>query len=228
MSQEFDHVHLLTFRQKAQINIQNSKKSYDLLNNKIPGKFLHVMIDINDMFVQIYKRCYLRNLFKYGTLQLQFQCFACQACFHINTIIYCIQNGIHDVRDGANTEYEEASPMQIEIVRQEIKKLYAEYGIDHESPIYNEFENDRSDHQLYRLGLRPKSNIKDDPTMYKAYQGYCRYMPSGVIFLNYWKNCKGFPEKVQLMMKEHWIEEVDYFKHLINTGRFKPLPLIGS
>jgi len=228
MSQEFDHVHLLTFRQKAQINIQNSKRSYDILNNKIPGKFLHVMIDINDMFVQIYNRYYLRNLFKYGTLQLQFQCFACQACFHINTIIYCLQNGIHDVRDGANTEYEEASPMQIEIVRQEIKKLYTEYGINHESPIYNEFEKDRSDHQLYRLGLRPKSNIKDDPVMYKAYQGYCRYMPSGVIFLNYWKSCKGFPEKVQLMIKEHWIEEVDYFKHLINTDRFKPLPLIGS
>ena len=52
--------------------------------------------------------------------------------------------------------------------------------------------------------------------MYKAYQGYCRYMPSGVIFLNYWRGRKNFPKKVQLLMKAHWLEEVDYFKQLIH------------
>ncbi len=226
MSLEFDKVHLLTFRQKGQLSIENSKKSHAVLNEKFPGKFTHTMIDVNDMFVHIYNRRYLRNLLKYRTLQLQFHCFACQACFHVNTIAYCLQNGIHDVRDGANTEYEEASPMQIEIVKKEIKKLYAYHGITHDSPVYDDYDNDRSDHQLYRLGLRPQPNIKDDPVMYKAYQGYCRYMPAGVIFLNYWKNCKGFPEKVQLMMREHWLEEVDYFKTLIQEMKNQSLPVI--
>jgi len=223
MSREFDRVHLLTFRQNGQLGIENSRKSYALLNEKFPGKFIHTMIDVNDMFVQIYNRRYLRNLLKYRTLQLQFQCFACQACFHINTIIYCLQNEIRDVRDGANTEYEEASPMQIEIVKREIKKLYADYGIAHESPVYHEYENDRSDHQLYRLGLRPQPNIKDDPLMYKAYQGYCRYMPSSVIFLKYWKSCNGFPEKVQSLMRDHWLEEVDFFKQLIDSRKHHKL-----
>jgi len=130
------------------------------------------------------------------------------------------------VRDGANTEYEEASPMQIEIVRKEIKNLYAEYGINHDSPVYSEHENDRSDHQLYKLGLRPQANIKDDQSMYKAYQGYCRYMPSGVIFLNYWRSCEGFPEKVQLKMREHWLEEVAFFKKTIDERRNKCLNII--
>ena len=137
-----------------------------------------------------------------------------------------MQNGIHDVRDGANTEYEEASPMQIEIVKKEIKKMYAGYGITHDSPIYREHKNDRSDHQLYLLGLRQQANIKDDPLMYKAYQGYCRYMPSGVVFLNYWRNREGFPEKIQLRMKEHWLEEVEFFKKIIEEQRNRDLSII--
>lgn len=216
MSQEFDTVHLLTFQQSGQVNIENSMTSFSILNEKFPGKFVHKLTDVDDMFVQIYNRRYLRNLLKYRTLQMQFACFACQACFHINTIIYCKQNNIKDVRDGANTEYEEASPMQIEIVKKEIKKLYSTYGITHDSPIYAEHSNDRSDNQLFKLGLRPQANIKDDLDMYKKYQGYCKYMPGGVLFLNYWKRCDGFPKKVQLMMREHWLEEVDFFKSLVD------------
>jgi hypothetical protein len=215
MAQEFDKVHLLTFQQNGQLSIENSKKSYMILNEKIPGKFIHNLFNINDMFIKIYNHNYFRNLLKYRTLQLQFQCFACQACFHINTIIYCLKNGIHDVRDGANTEYEEASPMQIAIVKEEIKKFYSDYGIKHDSPVYDEYNTDRSDRQLYKLGLRPDPNVKDDPILYTTYQGYCRYMPAGVIFLNYWKACKGFPEKIQMMMREHWIEEADFFKGII-------------
>lgn len=215
MSLEFDKVHLLTFQQTGQLEIENSKKSFAILNEKFPGKFQHRMIDVNDMFMQIYNRHYIRNLLKYRTLQLQFVCFACQACFHVNTIVYCKQNNIADVRDGTNTEYEEASPMQIPAVKKEILKLYTRYGITHDSPVYDEHESFRSDHQLFELGLRPQKNIKDDPVLYKKYQGYCRFMPGGVLFLNYWKRCKGFPEKVQEKMRQHWLEEVEFLEHLI-------------
>ena len=215
MSLEFDRVYLLTYKHFGQIDIEKSRNSFAVLDRKFPGKFIHSITDVSKMFLQIYNRRYFRNLFKYKTLQLQFTCFACQACFHVNTIIYCRKNNIHDVRDGANTEYEEASPMQIPMVKQEIKKLYADYGIIHDSPIYDEHENSRSDYQLFELGLRPQENIKDDQEMYKKYQGYCRFMPGGVLFLNYWKRCQGFPEKVQEKMKKHWLEEVQFFKSII-------------
>ena len=218
MSLEFGKVHLLTFKQFGLIDIENSKKSFAILNEKFPGKFKHTLIDVSDMFLRIYNRHYFRNLIKYRTLQIQFVCFACQACFHVQTIIYCLENGIRDVRDGANAEYEEASPMQIPIVKKEIVKLYADYGITHDSPVYEEHKTDRSDHQLFKLGLRPQANIKDDMEMYKAFQGYCRFMPGGVLFLNYWKRCDGFPEKVQLKMREHWLEEVDFLKSLIRQN----------
>lgn len=216
MSLEFDQVHLLTFRHFGQMNIENSRKSYAILNEKFPDKFRHSITDVSDLFSKIYNRHYIKNLFKYRTIQMQFVCFACQACFHVQTIMYCLKNGISDVRDGANTEYEEASPMQIEIVKKEIKKLYADYAITHDSPVYYEHQTDRADHQLFRLGLRPQPDIKDDMNMYKKYQGYCRFMSGGVLFLNYWKRCKGFPQKVQLKMREHWIEEVDFLKKLID------------
>jgi len=219
MSLEFDRVHLLTYKHFGQIGIEKSHNSFAILDQRFPGKFVHSITNVSSMFKKIYNRRYLRNLVKYRTLQLPFACFACQACFHINTIIYCKKHNIHDVRDGANTEYEEASPMQIPIVKQEIKKLYADYGNTHDSPIYDEHENVRSDLQLFELGLRPQANIKNDQEMYKKYQGYCRFMPGGVLFLNYWRRCKGFPEKVQEMMKEHWMEEIDFIKGLIERGK---------
>ena len=218
MASQFDKVHLLTYKQFGQIDIENSKKSYAILEKRLPGKFIHSITNVSEMFLQIYNRRYVRNLFKYRTLQIQFACFACQACFHINTIIYCKKNNITDVRDGANTEYEEASPMQIDIVKKEIKKLYADYGITHDSPVYEEYRVNRSDFQLFQLGLRPKSNIKDDEELYKAYQGYCRFMPGSVIFLNYQKKCQSFPNNVQLKMREHWLEEINFFKQLIDIN----------
>ena len=215
MAQEFDRVHLLTFKHFGQKNIENSRMSFGVLNEKFPGKFQHQIINVSELFSTIYNRNYFKNLIRYKTLQLQFICFACQASFHIKTIAYCKKNDILDVRDGSNTEYEEASPMQIKIVKEEIRKLYASYGILHDSPVYNEHESSRSDYQLFQLGLRNRPDIKDDDELYKKYQGYCKYMPGGVIFLNYWKLCKGFPEQIQIKMKEHWLEEVSFLKHMI-------------
>ncbi len=216
MALEFERVHLLTFKHSGQINIENSKQSYEILNQKFPGKLTHNIIEVDKMFHNIYNHNYFRNLLKYRTLQVQFVCFACQACFHINTIIYCLRNNISEVRDGANTEYEEASPMQIKTVKEEIKNLYKNYGINHDSPIYDEHNNIRSDHQLFELGLRPQKDIKDDMEMYKKYQGYCRFMPGGVVFLNYWKRCDNFPDEIHKKMKEHWLEEVAFFKVIID------------
>ncbi|MCK5099332.1 MAG: hypothetical protein KAR45_14580 [Desulfobacteraceae bacterium] len=222
MSLEFEEVHLLTFKQFGHVNIENSKKSFKILDEKYPEKFKHTHINVSDLFEKIYHHNYIRNLLKYRTLQMQFACFACQACFHIQTIIYCLNNDIFDVRDGANTEYEEASPMQIKKVKKEIKKLYSDYGIMHDSPIYDEHETKRSDHQLFELGLRPQPNIKDDIEKYTEYQGYCKFMSGSVLFLNYWKRCKDYPEKVQSKMWEHWLEEVDMFKSLIDEKILKP------
>ncbi|GAB6098049.1 hypothetical protein JCM14469_43040 [Desulfatiferula olefinivorans] len=216
MSLEFEKVHLLTYRHFGHVNIQNSKKSYDILNSKFPGKFIHSLTEISGLFSKLYNRNYFKNLIKYKTLQMQFPCFACQACFHINTIIYCKKNNIYDVRDGANTEYEEASPMQIKIVKNEILKLYNDYGITHESPVYDEHKAFRSDQQLFELGLRPEKNIKDNLDLYKKYQGHCKYMPGGVLFLNYWKSRNDFPETVQAKMRDHWLEELEFFKQIID------------
>lgn len=216
MSQEFERVHLLTFKHMGHMGIENSHRSFKVLNDRVPGKFKHTFVDVSDMFSRLYRHRYIQNLIKYRTLQMQFTCFACQACFHVNTIIYCLKNNIRDVRDGANTEYEEASPMQIKIVKNEIEKLYRSYDISHESPVYEEHSRNRSDSQLFELGLRPASNIKDNEAMYKAYQGYCKYMPGSVLFLNYWKRSKDYPEKVQSKMLHHWLEEVDFMKQIID------------
>ncbi len=111
MSLAFDKVHLLTLWHTGQLEIENSKNGFAVLKEKYPGRFLHRMIEVNDMFMKIYKRNYIQNPLKYRTLQPQFLCFSCYACFHVNTIVYCRENKIFDVRDGAKTEYEEASPM---------------------------------------------------------------------------------------------------------------------
>lgn len=213
---EFNSVHLLSFRHFGHVRIENSKRSFAILNQRIPGKFRHEIIDVSDTLEKIYYRKYLPNLFKYKTLLLQFTCFACQASFIIHTISYCLKNKIADVMDGANTEYEEASPMQMRKVKEEIKRLYAHYGIMHVSPVYEEYASDRSDYQLYRLGLRERANIKDDPKLYKKYQGYCKFMPASTIFLRYRTECPGYPEDIQQSMLAHWKGEVCFFRSLID------------
>lgn len=87
--------------------------------------------------------------------------------------------------------------MQIKIVKKEILKLYQDYGILHDGPFYEEHGLNRSDNHLFELGIRTVSNIKDDEGLYKAYQGYCKYMAGSALSLNYWKRCNGYPGKVQ-------------------------------
>lgn len=79
------------FKHAGHMAIENSCKSFKLLNDKKPNTFEHTFIAINSMFLELYNRKYIKNLIKYRTLQMQFTCFVCQACFHINTIIYCLK-----------------------------------------------------------------------------------------------------------------------------------------
>lgn len=212
----FDSVHLLTFRHFGHISIENSRLSFAGLDEKIPGKFVHAIIDVDDIFEKIYYHRYVRNLLKYRSLLLQFTCFACQASFQVATIVYCYKNNINHVRDGANTEYEDASPMQMMEVKKRIKKFYASFGITHDSPIYSEYETDRSDHQLFQLGLREREDVKGDPELYKKYQGYCSFMPGSTLFLRYRTRCEKYPHDVQALTHTHWLEEEEFFREVID------------
>lgn len=216
MSLEFEKVHLLTLTHSFQFDIGKSAIGFSFLDKKFPGKFKHVFIDINEILMQVYKHNYFKYLLKYRTLNMLFGCFACQAAFHASTIIYSIKNNIFDTRDGANIEYGDFSPMQVEIVNTEMKKLYADYRITHDSPIYHEHQKNRSDHQLYELGLRPEANVKSDTNTYLKYQGFCKLGSCSAVASYYLKHCKGYPESVQMRIKEHWIEMVPFLKNLIN------------
>lgn len=215
VSHEFSKVHLLTFRHFGHISIENSRRSFGILNDKYPGKFVHNIIDIDKLFETIYYRRYLANLVRYRSLLLQFTCFACQASFQVSTIRYCLDNNIFDVRDGANTEYEDASPMQMKSVKKEIKKFYNSFGINHDSPVYDEHETERSDKQLFMLGLRETPNVKDDPALYKKFQGYCSFMPGSTLFLRYRRQTPKFPSDVQQLTLEHWLNNEKFLRELI-------------
>ena len=146
-----------------------------------------------------------------------FGCFICQASFHIRSIVYCVKNNIFNVRNGANTEYSDASPMQIEIVMKEISKFYSDYGITIDSPIYNLHEEKRSDHILFELGLRKERNVKGDAETYKKYQvGTCKLGSCGGLGVQYWKRKNGYPKIVQTKLRKHWLEEIPYYKSLID------------
>lgn len=226
MSLEFEMVHLVTFTHSYQdplaqnknmiVKENKSKISFDILNNKFPKKFKHIIIDVNDLMSQMLNRHHFKNLIKYRTINMFFGCFVCQACFHIKTIIYCLKNNIFNVRNGANIEYDDISPMQIKIVIKEINKFYLDYGIDYDSPIYYNHKEKRSDQLCYELGLFPERNIKGDESTYMKYQFYCKLGSCGGMGQQYWKHCKGYPKTIQTKLREHWIEEVPYLKSIIN------------
>jgi len=216
MSQKFDTVHLITLIHSYQTDMGKSSLSFSLLDKKIPGKFKHIQMNMDEIMMQIYRYKHFKYLIKYGILNMLFGCFACQASFHVNAIIYCKKNNIFNVSDGANTEYGDSAPMQIEIVNAEMKKLYADYGIRHESPIYHEHKVRRSDQQLYELGLRPEVNEKANPELYYKYQGSCKLGSQSAIGLYYLKNRNDYPNYVQTKIKEHWIDVVPFLKNIID------------
>jgi hypothetical protein len=187
--EQFDRVHLITYRRFGLFSVTNPLINVKKLQDKFgKDKFIHTIIPVDKLFKKVSYENFLFNLIKYRFFLLS-TCGLCKLAMHIRTLIYCLYNNIAYVCDGANQGMY-LFPDQMSDVIEEIKKMYAHFKINYFNPVF-EFEGpqdidfaDRlhferipslkekhnsssyekkkktTGYKLYELGLMPSENVK--------------------------------------------------------------------
>lgn len=164
-AQQYKNVHLLSFRNSLIVDLDkipvNVQKLKDLFSE---NKFKHKIIDNENLLKKLYVGNWFRDIKKYKTYGANNVCSSCRLSMVTLTIIYCLKNDIHVVRDGANRTGFDLSQQtwSLEI----IKNFYNEYQINYESTLH---EASRNDIDLLKFGLNA-----ENPTIFYRSQPLCK------------------------------------------------------
>lgn len=188
MAEKFKRIYLITYSRFGLFSINNATTNVKKLKDRFKNThFHHHIINISRLFDYVAYEHYFHYLIKHGFFLLS-TCGLCKLTMHIRTIIFCIENGVVEVCDGANKNMY-LFPDQMASVMKEIKKMYAHFGINYTSPVF-ELENpdiggfiarlgmeempvfmekavhldkerkDTTGYKLFELGLMPSENVK--------------------------------------------------------------------
>ncbi|MFC1889582.1 hypothetical protein ACFL4G_07480, partial [Thermodesulfobacteriota bacterium] len=136
VAEAFDKVHLVTYRHSGIRHINNSTHHLSRLRELYgEDKFEHVIIDMDRLFKEVTFSRYVKNIRRYGFFNLT-TCGLCKLAMHVRTILYCLDEGIDHVVDGANINSSHF-PAQMKEVIDELRLLYAEFGITFTNPVYD-------------------------------------------------------------------------------------------
>lgn len=154
----FKKVHLLTCVTSMMYSLRKAKPNVTLLQERFgKDKVIHGFLNSNEIFETIYLSAYWRDIRRYGTYLSALVCAACSLSWHVTAIAYCLKNNINFTYDGERYEDPAIWAEQMKPVLERVKKLYKDYGIRYENPVYNV---DRTDHKLFELGLTRERNVK--------------------------------------------------------------------
>jgi hypothetical protein len=132
---EYETIHLLSYERFGIFNVNNIETNINKLKNVFGNnKFVVKRINVDKIYKLVVYENYFSNLFKYKFFNLAV-CALCKLAMHIRTIIYCTENNIDAVFDGAN-KYAVTTD-QSEDVISSIKNLYSKFNISYSAPVYN-------------------------------------------------------------------------------------------
>ncbi|HSK81715.1 MAG TPA: hypothetical protein VLQ45_35005 [Thermoanaerobaculia bacterium] len=167
VSPDYDRVHLLTFGHQMIADLDKPSHNVAKLEQALgtPGKFVHETFDITPIIRYFYEgRGYLADVKKYGTLARAGTCTACDFAMFVQTILYCLGNGIRFACDGGNRS--EFSGFLDEWGLESIQKFALSHGIEWVFPVY---DDPRCDISLLKEGLEAP-----EPTLLYGQQACCR------------------------------------------------------
>jgi len=151
----YNVVHLLTFCNGAHFNLEYAKIKVREFEKEFPNtEFRHSMIPIAYPFKK-FSLCSLeRDIEDYHT---NLVCVGCKMAMHARAVLYALENNVSLVVDGfvaRQSHFPEQDPSFID----EIHKLYAQYNITYENPLYYivKTKDDVKD-ILFRYNLSTKS-----------------------------------------------------------------------
>lgn len=188
-AEQFDKIHLITYKRFGLFSITNSLFNVKKLKRKFgEDKFTHTIIPVDKLFKKVSYENFFINFVKYRFFLLS-TCGLCKLSMHIRTLIHCLQNDIPYICDGANQGML-FFPDQMNSVIEETRKMYAHFGINYFTPVFKfegpqdiEFadrlhferipllKEEKEDsylekkklttgYMLYELGLMPSENVK--------------------------------------------------------------------
>lgn len=198
MAERSRDLHLLTFTRHGFHEIEKSATAVQRLVEKFPDvQFQHKIIDVDRLFSHLAFKDYLQRVRRFGLRMVQ-NCTFCALAHHFRALGYCLEHGIRVVADGATRELP-LLPSHMEKPIARMRALYAEYGIDYLTPVYDydipreidffdklrmekdgdtgvavDPKDNTTGQYLFRLGLLPSQNIKgsalDRSMQYRCFQ----------------------------------------------------------
>ncbi len=148
--ERFKEIHLIAYKRlgifktnRVLIIYRRFKELYQTSNLKIH------FIKIDKFYKEICYENYLDNILKFR-LKLLSVCGLCKLAMHWRTIIFCLENKIKNVYDGAHKSSEVFPAQNPDIMMKELKKLYSEFQITYSTPVYD-VENVNL--ELYKKGF---------------------------------------------------------------------------
>jgi hypothetical protein len=180
LAQQFKQVHLLTFNTSFKIftlglvssHPSNSEFNLRLLQKKF-GKaaFVHKIIEFSELRDDVYFNDYQESAKEKDFNRVNL-CPACTLSMHIETIVYCLNNNIKYVCDGANIETGQF-PWQTQTLANllEFRDFYKSFGLEY--IINPNYYHENSDNELNELGIIPDQNIRKFYPYRKKTQQFC-------------------------------------------------------
>ncbi len=189
MADQFDKIHLITYDRFAFSSVMNPMVNVKKLRDKYgEDKFDFHVIKVEKLTRFVFYERYLHNIRKHGFFLLTI-CGLCKLAMHVRTVIFCLENGIPNVCDGANQGMH-LFPAQMASVIKEYGDMYTRYGITYSNPVFKyegpqdlDFTDrlrlervlsrdkepagatatrtaNTTGRKLYELGLMPSENVK--------------------------------------------------------------------
>lgn len=136
MAERFSNIHLLTFYQGRGKNACGINDNIHSLERRfVHNRFIHKVISTTKLVRFISYNRYCRYFFKHKWLILS-TCGFTTLSWHINAIVYCLENDIEVVADGLTKELMHF-PGHMDAVIEVFRKLYDEFGIKYINPVRN-------------------------------------------------------------------------------------------
>ena len=162
-----DHlpVHLLSFKHCWMSELEKTTRAAQRFKEHVGKNVIsHHWCDITPLWRKISSEPVYASLRRCGLYTMVLKsCVACKVAMHLLTAAYCIEHKIGFVADGAHPKGAELFPEQLDKPIEVLRTFYQQYGIRYENPVYRV---DRSDFELFRLGVTEKRNTKDEHLYY--------------------------------------------------------------
>ena len=139
-AQQYDRVHVLTMQRFGMFGVEKSDTNFRKIAEMFgEDRFVRPdLMGVDRLFRHLSYSSYLRDLRRHGLMNLT-TCGVCKLAMHTRALVYCLQNGVSRVWDGANRNMY-IFPAQMEGVMGLLRDMYARYGIEYENPVF-EFED---------------------------------------------------------------------------------------